>query len=124
MCQSGRIKFLHPFQRLFKTAAVCAFISHRPNNHTGTVFISLYTFLNTVHNCRFPLWIICNRLIPMPEFILIAVILIEKFNWPMTFNICFINYHKTIFVTELIKNRSIRIMTCSNRIYIMALHKQ
>ena len=64
LCDPVRIKFLCPFQRFFKIAAVGALISHRPHNDTATVFVPLYHKLYTVYDRLLPHWVVSNFFIP------------------------------------------------------------
>ena len=123
MGQPAAVKLLCPLQRFLKITSIRTFISHRPNNHTRTVFIPLDTPLYPIQNRFFPNRVIRNGLIPMPELILIAVIFIINLNRTVTFHIRLIHHHKAIFIAQLIKNRSIRIMAGSYCIKIMPFHQ-
>ena len=71
---TGWIILLRPCKCLFKIAAICTFISHRPHHDTETVLISLYHPLHPVKNSRLPFRIVCNLLIPLFEPVVVSIL--------------------------------------------------
>ena len=67
--QSGRVKTFCPLLCFLKSTSITAFISHRPDDNTGAVFLPVYTKFCTVHSSRDKVRVIRNSFIPFPAYI-------------------------------------------------------
>ncbi len=114
---------LGPGQGLLKVASVCTFISHRPHHDAEAVFIPLHHSLHPVHDSLFPGRIICQLLIPSAETLQIRVLFSVKHEGAVGFQICLIDHHKPVFITQLIEVRGIGIVAGPDGIKIMLLHQ-
>ena len=122
LCDTIRIKFLCPSKCFFKVTAISTFISHRPHDDTKTVLVTFHHEFYTINDSCFPCRIICNLFVPSFEPVIVCVFLSVKHEWSMCLNICFIYYHKSIFIAHFIEKRCIGIMTGTDCIEVMLLH--
>ena len=122
MSQPAGIILFRPCQSLFKSAAIATFISHRPDDHTGTVFVPFHQLFYPVKSGFIEFWIIRYQFVPSASTFLVGIIGIAQHPRSMALIVCFIDDKEAIFVTHLIKHRLIRIMAGPDCIEIVLFH--
>ena len=123
MGESGRIKRFRPFQCFFKGAAVSTLISHGPDHHAGTVFVTLHAAPGTIHCGLCIQRIIRNDFIPAFRSCFPAGIGIINICGSVTFVVRLIDDKEAQAVIKLIKMWCIGIMTGADGIHIMLFHQ-
>ena len=123
LCQAARIKYFCPCKCLFKVTAIRTFISHRPHHDRRAVLIPLHHQLHAIYNGSFPHRIIRDLFIPAVKPVLVGIHFPIQHDRSMCFNVCFINDHESVFVTHLVKERCVRIMTGTDCIEIVLFHQ-
>ena len=103
--------------------SIAAFISQRPHHDTGTIIISRYQCLGPVQDSFLKPLIGCQQGNTAVTIASITGQIIINLHTAMGFHVIFINHIQTIPITQLIKQRRIRIVGGSHCIDIMPLHQ-
>ena len=124
MGETGAVIGLDPCQSLLKCHAVCALISHGPDNNAGTVPVPDDTAPDAVKNGFTEFRVVGYRFIPPCCLVVPIVIRIEQFTWTMCLYVSLVYHIESVFVAEFIEIRHIWIVAGSDGIDIVLLHER